>query len=104
MISRLTRYCREEALFAQYAAENEKLAAAGHHKAEGVEEGLPIASPLPASVYKILINLGDTIKSDEQNLVELEAMKTSVSLSQHIGNGLVNESKGVSPCWRGYER
>ncbi|KIR97121.1 urea carboxylase [Cryptococcus deuterogattii 2001/935-1] len=69
---------KEETLFAQYAAENEKLAAAGHHKAEGVEEGLPIASPLPASVYKILINLGDTIKSDEQNLVELEAMKTSV--------------------------
>ncbi|KIR50865.1 urea carboxylase [Cryptococcus gattii Ru294] len=95
---------KEEALFAQYAAENEKLAAAGHHKAEGVEEGVPIASPLPASVYKILINVGDTIKSDEQNLVELEAMKTSVSLPQHIGNGLINESKGVSPCWRGYER
>lgn len=84
-------------MFAEYAAENEKLAAAGHQKAEGVEEGLPIASPLPASVYKILVKPGDTIKSDEQNLVELEAMKTSVSwvllISQHIGTALINGSK-----------
>ncbi|OWZ26724.1 urea carboxylase [Cryptococcus neoformans Tu259-1] len=77
---------KEEAMFAEYAAENEKLAAAGHQKTEGVEEGLPIASPLPASVYKILVKPGDTIKSDEQNLVELEAMKTSVFV--HAGEGM----------------
>ncbi|WVQ81675.1 urea carboxylase [Cryptococcus sp. DSM 104549] len=69
---------QEEEMFARFTAEKESAPASGTSAAQGSAGGLPVVCPLPASVYKILVKVGDVITSDEQNLVELEAMKTSV--------------------------
>lgn len=41
--------------------------------------GIPVVAPLQSNVWKIYVKEGDEIKDDDQRIVELEAMKTSVS-------------------------
>jgi urea carboxylase len=42
--------------------------------------GIPVTAPLQANVWKIYVKEGDKIEDDDQRIVELEAMKTSVRL------------------------
>lgn len=44
-----------------------------------VSTGTAVVAPLSANVWKFHVNVGDIIKDDDQRVVELEAMKTSVS-------------------------
>lgn len=76
----------EETMFAAWLKEKEEEAASGKPVvAAGEFPGQPVASPLSASVWQVLVKVGDVIESDEQHVVELEAMKTSVFVSAGEG-------------------
>lgn len=99
--------CREEVLFLKYLetkAEEEKAIASQGVSGElnrfpmrrwpvvdkpanvSTGSGTAVVAPLTASVWKFHVNIGDVIKDDDQRVVELEAMKTSVSHGLHNGN------------------
>lgn len=74
---------REEAkLFAKFLKEKEAEAAAlAANKAKGIvveQQGTPVTAPLAASMWKFYVQPGDVIADDDQRIIELEAMKTSV--------------------------
>lgn len=76
----------EEAMFAAFAAQQAADAAAGKQPTHtGDFAGTPVTSPLSASVWKVMVAEGDVIESDEQQVVELEAMKTSVFVAAGEG-------------------
>jgi biotin carboxyl carrier protein len=67
-------------------------------------DGLPVSSPLSASVYKILVRPGDAIATDDTAVIELEAMKTSIMVPAGEGMGgksvmsiAVQEGDSVDP-------
>lgn len=90
----------EEVMFAAWLKEKEEEAAAGKPDAPAGEfAGEPVASPLSASVWKVLVEVGDVIESDEQHVVELEAMKTSVFVS--AGEGMKGKKVSGIPVAHG---
>lgn len=69
----------EEKMFADFLKKKAEDEAAGvKPKTTADFPGEPVTSPLSASVWKVLVKEGDIIEDDEQHVVELEAMKTSV--------------------------
>lgn len=78
---------KEEEMFKAWLKEKEEEAASGKPSSAAVDaEGEPVSSPLSASVWKVMVEEGDVIESDEQHVVELEAMKTSVFVA--AGDGM----------------
>ncbi|KAL7419000.1 hypothetical protein Q5752_006684 [Cryptotrichosporon argae] len=86
-----SRVCaeEEEALFQKFMADK-AAGTAPVASASGAARGLPVAAPLSAVVYKLLVAPGDVIASDEQAVVELEAMKTSVMVA--AGEGMAGKT------------
>lgn len=77
---------KEEEMFKAWLKEKEEEAASGKPATAATDaEGEPVASPLSASVWKVMVAEGDVIESDEQHVVELEAMKTSVFVAAGEG-------------------
>ncbi|WVQ77236.1 urea carboxylase [Cryptococcus sp. DSM 104548] len=98
----------EEEMYAAFQAESEKASASSAPGAsssgDAAASGLPIVSPLAATVWKILLHPGDVVEDEEQNVVELEAMKTSVFVpageevvGKKVKSVVVKEGDGVSP-------
>ncbi|ODO08964.1 urea carboxylase [Cryptococcus wingfieldii CBS 7118] len=103
---------QEEEMFSAFQADSEKTSASATSTSTSSTSdtgapgggGLPIVSPLAATVWKILLNPGDVIEDEEQNVVELEAMKTSVFVpageevvGRKVKSVVVKEGEGVNP-------
>ncbi|KAL1408594.1 hypothetical protein Q8F55_005407 [Vanrija albida] len=101
---------KEEAvLFAKWTKEKEEeaKAIAAQQAAGGsaaTSEGTPIPAPLSANVWKFYVKPGDIIEDDDQRIVELEAMKTSVWVTpgeetkgKKVVSLAVKEGDSVSP-------
>lgn len=100
---------REEAvLFANFLKEKEveaKVLAA--NKANGLiiqDKGTPVTAPLAASMWKFYVQPGDVIADDDQRIIELEAMKTSVwvtpgddTVGKKVLSFAVKEGDAVQP-------
>lgn len=90
----------EETMFAAWLKEKEEEAASGKPAViAGDFSGEPVASPLSATVWKVLVSEGDIIESDEQQVVELEAMKTSVFVA--AGEGMKGKKVSGIPVVHG---
>jgi len=61
------------------------------------EQGTKITAPLPGTVIKILVNVGDTVTAG-QNIIILEAMKMGNSITSHTNGKVVSilKNKGDS--------
>jgi biotin carboxyl carrier protein len=77
---------KEEEMFAAFLKKKAEDEASGKPVSSGADfTGTLVASPLSASVWKVMVAPGDVIESDEQHVVELEAMKTSVFVAAGEG-------------------
>jgi len=53
------------------------------------EKGTKITAPLPGTVIKILVNVGDTVTAG-QNIIILEAMKMENSITSHTDGKVIS--------------
>ncbi|TFY59196.1 hypothetical protein EVJ58_g5928 [Rhodofomes roseus] len=94
-------YCRERELFSKWLAQKQealKEVETGDDSTEVDETAESVVSSLTASVWKIKCKPGDVIKSSEDVLIILEAMKTEVNVEageENVGRAVVGFGKGI---------
>ncbi|KZT03045.1 urea carboxylase [Laetiporus sulphureus 93-53] len=93
---------RERVLLAQWTNRKEKMAQQaidGSDASQDVNEySNTVAAPLAATIWKIKCQPGDTIRSADQVLLILEAMKTEINVEaeeENVGRVIVTFGKGV---------